>query len=66
MIILERRANEDVVLDEQSTVTVISLSTDRVKLRLKVPSNVSIQRCEFPETLDCEAVLVSSGDTVLP
>ena len=65
MLILERRANEEVILDKKTRATVVSATSETVTLRLRVPQGVCVHRIAPQESLDCEAVLVSELDTVV-
>ena len=66
MLILKRRSAEEVVLDEDSRVTLVSTTADSVTLKVTLPQGVSIKRIDVGASLDCESVLVPSVDTVTP
>lgn len=46
MLVLSRKVGETIVIDERITVTVISISGNRVRLGIDAPSDVGIRRSE--------------------
>lgn len=49
MLILARRANQDVCIGDDVTVTVLKISGNRVLLGIKAPSDVRVDRLEVRE-----------------
>lgn len=47
MLILQRKANESVVIGENITVTILSVDGMRVRLAISAPEDVSILRSEL-------------------
>jgi carbon storage regulator len=49
MLILTRKLNEEVIIDGEITIKVISISDNQVKLGFEAPKNISINRKEVFE-----------------
>ena len=71
MLILSRRCREEIVIDDQIHVKVISTSGGRVKVGVSAPEDVLIRRYERPDgpgndclTLDCGPVLDSEPEAI--
>lgn len=64
MLILERCASEEVFLDKQTRVVVLSTTADSVKLEVTAPRAASLRKVTPQDSLDCEPVLVSDLETV--
>ena len=50
MLVLTRKNNEEIVIDDEIIVTVLEIRGNTVKLGLTAPRNVSIRRGELPVT----------------
>lgn len=49
MLVLSRKVNEEIVIDEKITITVISVTGTRVKLAIEAPREVNIRRAEISD-----------------
>jgi carbon storage regulator len=68
MLVLSRRKEESLVIgdgDSQVTVTVISVSGDKVRLGIEAPNNIPIHRTEVYEAIKAE-LAAKSGDSNEP
>jgi carbon storage regulator len=54
MLVLSRKLNEAIIVDGHTTVRIISISGNRVKLGIEAPSSVPVHREEISVTLDAE------------
>jgi carbon storage regulator len=54
MLVLSRKLNEAIIIDGHTTVRVISVSGNRVKLGIEAPASVSVHREEICFTLEAE------------
>jgi carbon storage regulator len=51
MLILSRKKNESVVINEETTVTIVEMRGDKVRLGIEVPKGGSVHRKELIEAL---------------
>ena len=49
MLVLSRKKNETIIIDDQITVTIVEIRGDKVKLGIEAPSTVSVDRREVWE-----------------
>jgi len=54
MLVLTRKKNESIVIDENIEICVIEISGDQVRLGIKAPKSVSIHRKEVFEEIQEE------------
>ncbi|MGD9152753.1 MAG: carbon storage regulator CsrA [Gammaproteobacteria bacterium] len=47
MLILNRRTNESIVIDNNIEITVLSISTNQIKIGVNAPKNIEIFRKEI-------------------
>ncbi|MBX3439492.1 MAG: carbon storage regulator [Planctomycetaceae bacterium] len=66
MLVLSRRCDEEIVIDDQVHVKVLSMSGDRVRIGVTAPSDVVIRRADALDgrVLDCGPVLIADGEAV--
>lgn len=51
MLVLSRKKNESIVIDERIVITVIEIRGDKVRLGIEAPRDVAIHRSEVYEAL---------------
>ncbi|MEW4530378.1 MAG: carbon storage regulator CsrA [Maioricimonas sp. JB045] len=51
MLVLSRKKNESIIIDERITITVIEIRGDKVRLGIEAPRDVPIHRSEVYEAL---------------
>ncbi|MCA8995480.1 MAG: carbon storage regulator CsrA [Planctomycetaceae bacterium] len=51
MLVLSRKKNESIVIDERITITVVEIRGDKVRLGIEAPRDVPIHRSEVYEAL---------------
>lgn len=51
MLVLSRKKNESIVIDERIVITVIEIRGDKVRLGIEAPRDVAIHRHEIFESL---------------
>ncbi len=61
MLVLSRKKNESVVINDDITVVIVDIHGDRVRLGIEAPKDVPVHRkevydaiCQSPETEDSE------------
>ena len=57
MLVLSRKINESVVIDDIITIKIISVKGDKVKLGFEAPDDVNIRRAELAERIAAELAL---------
>lgn len=51
MLVLSRKKNESIVIDERIVITVVEIRGDKVRLGIEAPRDVAIHRQEIYEAL---------------
>lgn len=51
MLVLSRRKNEAIVINDDITIVVVEIRGDRVRLGIEAPKNVSVHRREIYEAI---------------
>jgi carbon storage regulator len=55
MLVLSRKKNESIVIDEQIVITVVEIRGDKVRLGINAPRDVAVHRQEVFDSLQREA-----------
>ena len=59
MLVLSRKLNESIVINENIVVTVLGVQGDKVRLGIEAPGEIPVHRQEVYEKMQNEAVLMS-------
>lgn len=62
MLVLSRRPNESIVIDEKIVITVIEIRGDKVRLGIEAPRDVPIHRSEVYEAIQKSGGPVGTSD----
>ncbi len=62
MLILSRKKNQSIVVDDNIEITVVEIEKDQVKLGIKAPSAVNIHRLEVYEKIKQEMQEAAKSD----
>jgi carbon storage regulator len=55
MLVLSRKKNESIIINDNITVTVIEIRGDKVRLGIEAPKDVSVHRREVYEAIQSQA-----------
>ena len=61
MLVLSRKLNESIVINDNVVVTVLSVKGDSVRLGINAPVEIPVHRQEVYEKMQNEAVLMTVG-----
>ncbi len=61
MLILKRRINEAIIIDNQSEVKVVGIIGDLVRLGITAPREISVHRKEIQDAINKEKELSAAG-----
>ena len=64
MLVLSRKKNETIIIDDQITVTIVEIRSDKVKLGIEAPPTVSVDRREVWEAKRRNAI--NPGNPITP
>ena len=62
MLVLSRKKNESIIIDDHIIVTVVEIRGDKVRLGIQAPKEVPIHRSEIYEAIQAEKQGVSEDD----
>jgi carbon storage regulator len=54
MLVLSRKKNESIVIDDQIVVTVVEIRGDKVRLGISAPKEVPVHRMEVHEAIQAD------------
>ena len=61
MLVLSRKLNESIVINDNIVVTVLGVKGDRVRIGIDAPGEIPVHRQEVFEKMQNEEVLLSVG-----
>ena len=61
MLVLSRKLNESIVINENIVVTVLGVQGDRVRIGIDAPGEIPVHRQEVYKKMRNEVVLMSVG-----
>ena len=64
MLVLSRKKNESIIINDNITVTVIEIRGDKVRLGIEAPKDVTVHRREVYEAIQNQARALDSGAKV--
>ena len=67
MLVLSRKKNESIVVDDMIVITVVEIRGDKVRLGIEAPREVSIHRSEVRDAIAAaESELVADPNPAVP
>ena len=61
MLVLSRKLNESIVINDNVVVTVLGVKGDTVRIGINAPGEIPVHRQEVYEKMQNEAILMSVG-----
>jgi len=62
MLVLSRKRNESIVIDENIVITVVEVRGDKVRLGIEAPREVPINRSEVHDAIRIEQSAIEGSD----
>ncbi|MFN9942686.1 MAG: carbon storage regulator CsrA [bacterium] len=63
MLVLSRKKNESIVIDDQVVITIIEVRGDKVRLGIQAPRDVAVHRQEVLDAILSEKVKIADDST---
>lgn len=63
MLVLSRKLNESIIIDDQIKITIVEIRGDKIRLGIEAPKNVSVHRREVYEAIQRQ-ILVDGGSVL--
>jgi carbon storage regulator len=64
MLVLSRKKNESIIINDNITVTVIEIRGDKVRLGIEAPKDITVHRREVYEAIQNQSRSLESGTKV--
>jgi carbon storage regulator len=65
MLVLSRKKNESIIINDNITVTVIEIRGDKVRLGIEAPKDVTVHRREVYDAIQSQAKTRDHGPTAM-
>lgn len=62
MLVLSRKKNESIIIDDHITITVVEIRGDKVRLGIQAPKEIPIHRSEIHEAIQSEKHAVPENE----
>ncbi len=66
MLVLSRKKNESIIINDHITVTVVEIRGDKVRLGIDAPKDVSVHRREVYEAIQNQSRMSEAGTLASP
>lgn len=66
MLVLSRKKNESIIINDHITVTVVEIRGDKVRLGIDAPKDVTVHRREVYEAIQNQARRGEDAPTIAP
>jgi len=65
MLVLSRKKNESIIINDHITVTVIEIRGDKVRLGIEAPKDVTVHRREVYDAIQSQAKAMGHGSAAV-
>ena len=65
MLVLSRKLNESIIIDDQIKITIVEIRGDKIRLGIEAPKHVSVHRREVYEAIQRQIVM-DNGSVLNP
>jgi carbon storage regulator len=65
MLVLSRKKNESIIINDNITVTIIEIRGDKVRLGIEAPKDVSVHRREVYDAIQNQSKARENGSTAM-
>jgi len=62
MLVLSRKKNESIIINDDITLTVVEIRGDKVRLGIEAPKNVTVHRQEVYDAIQNQAKQIDSSE----
>ena len=62
MLVLSRKLNESIIIDDQIKITIVEIRGDKIRLGIEAPKDVSVHRREVYEAIQRQVLLEDPQD----
>ncbi len=66
MLVLSRKKNESIIINDHITVTVVEIRGDKVRLGIEAPKDISVHRREIYEAIQNQQMKTRDGSNSAP
>jgi carbon storage regulator len=66
MLVLSRKKNESIIINDHITVTVVEIRGDKVRLGIDAPKDVTVHRREVYEAIQNQSKMSQAGSVTSP
>ncbi len=66
MLVLSRKKNESIIINDHITITVVEIRGDKVRLGIEAPKDVAVHRREVYDAIQSQAARESTDQPVAP
>jgi len=66
MLVLSRKKDESIIINDHITVTVIEIRGDKVRLGIDAPKDIPVHRREVFEAIQAQKVHITDISTIVP
>lgn len=65
MLVLSRKLNESIIIDNQIKITIVEIRGDKIRLGIEAPKHVSVHRREIYEAIQ-KQMMIDNGPLLSP